>query len=308
MLVSVAMEKSLSGVTTLFQVLGLQFFSIHSYSLEDGFHNRGGVSKKHKLSFVFIVACLTLEFVGIYYAILLEKEQEQNKNVNTGLSFQYLVYFYSNFVVIVAVVNAYATTAKTRAIFCNFEKISNIFRNSLREIIDFKEFSKRFNTTMIKISTFFIIDICATLIFVYQHNQSNIFLWTVLAIFPYFFFTIMLSYLIFFIKFINLYLDCMVEALDKLNRLHELSKLGHGIHIELKSQRINCDELFNSMLALRRIYGCLSETTCMINEVLGIPLIVLITDLIMANSSGGYKLFLSVMGEVFIGRVGGENK
>lgn len=302
------MEKSLSGVTTLFQVLGIQFFSVHSDTVEEGIHHRGKVSNKHKLSLIFITACLSLDYVAIYYAITLEKAQEQNQNVNTGLFVQYFTYILTNFAVKIAVINAYLTTEKSRLVFCELEKVSKIFQNEFKEIIDFGEFSKQFKLTMIKISLFYVVGYCAALIFVYNHNQSNILLWAVIAVFPYFFLTVFLSYLIFFVKITNLNLSCMGKVIEKLHNGHALLKLRDGIHIEVKPQRKSSDELYDSFLILKRIYGCLFETTCMINEVLGVPLIFLIVDMIMVNILGGYKLYLSVMGDVYIGRIGGSKK
>lgn len=221
---------------------------------------------------------------------------------------QLFVYILMNFVVLMAVINAYVSSANSKQIFCNFELVFNILRDNLKEIIDYRTFSRKFNLTIIKISAFYVCGLCATLTFVYQHNQSNIFLWSILAAFPYIFFTVILSYLIFFVKLITLNLNSMIKILEKLHKSHELSKLGHGINIiGSKHQQRNSGQLYESMLILKRIYGHLYETTSLVNEMLGSPLIFLIVTMIMGNISSGYKLYLSLMGDVFIGRVGGLN-
>lgn len=300
---SFSIYESLTGATAVFQVLGCQFFSLDSDSFTDGFKK---VSKKHKISLAFSVFLLSLQLIGIFYAISLEKKIQQNDNVTTGLTVQFASYFIMVAVITTSILHLLASTGKAKKIFCNFEIIFIIFVNELHADIDYTKFSNSYKTKFIKITSCFVVASTTVLSFIFYYNQSNIFLWTLLAIYPYFFIQVGFCYLNFFVLLVRENLLTMKDVLEKLHSLHDLSKKSlEFINVRMRP-RGRSDELFEALVMLKRIYVMLCETTVLINDVCGIPMLIQVMFVITCNISAGYKVYLAFRGEIVLERVGGE--
>lgn len=303
------MEKSLSGTTAIFQLMGLQFFSLDTESLQDGFHQKENISKKHKALFAFSVLILSAEIFGIYYAITLEQSIFQRKNVKTGLTVQFTSYIMLVIVVGVSIVHSFLSTGKAKKIFCNFEKIWKIFNNELRENINYASFSERYKNTFIKISFFLFLFLTILFIFILRLNHSNILLWTVLTMYPYFFMQVVYCRFMFHILFVKENLLRILEVLERLRKQHQSPKtnlLIFDFHVNLSSPSNVPDEVFETLVKLKRIYGILSETTSLINEINGPSFMSQLIVLVVCNISAGFKVYLTYMGDVPVERTGGN--
>lgn len=300
------MENSLEGSTTVFQIMGLQFFSLNAEIFQN--RQKDEISKKHKLLIALTVVMLTMQLYGIYYAINLEKMKQQSENVLTGLNVQFSVYILMIVVICVAIAHSFASTRKTKKIFSNLDQILKIFVNDIGENIDYRGLSRRFKWTLIKITLCFITSTVIVLGFIYNYNQSSIFLWALLAIYPYFFIALVHCHFMFYILLIKENLQCMYKVLEKLYKHQQTSMLIMDFRAALSAKlpRKTSDELFDKMIKLKKIYWILFETTSLINELNGPPFMNQLIVLILGNISAGYKVYLSLMGDIVIERTGGK--
>lgn len=301
------LEHFLSGMTTIYEIMGLQFFSLSSVSLQDGFLQEDRVSKKHKFLILITVTALLVQITGIGSAIWLEKQNQQNDNVTTGLIVQFTAYSMMVFVVAVSILHSFAMTKQTKKIFRNFMKTSKIFAVELDEKIDDANLARRIKLSFIRVSSCFVVLTVLLLAFIYQHNQTNVFLWAVLVIFPHFFLNVVDNYFMFFIMIVNENLKTIAKVLAKFQKMRETKKLSIvTTHLYVKTERRSYDETFNSLLKLKRIYGIIADTTSLINKVMGLPFMLKLVLMILGNVSAGYKIYLALMGDVPVERIGGE--
>lgn len=301
---TISMENSLSGATTIFELMGLQFFSVSFEPLEERFHSSQQVSKKHKFLFLITVLALSLQGAGIVYAISLEDYTQQDDNVRTALTVQFITYILMVVVSLISVLHALRVTKKTKQAFCNLKKIFKIFTNELDERIDYTKFARRSKLTFLKATVCFVTQIVVVLVFIHQHDQSKIFLWAVLAIYPYFFLQVVNNYYIFFIMAVTENLRTIFKVLEKVHKMRKGMKMNVGV-INFHAKPVD-DDLFNSLLKLKRIYGIIADTTGLINEVAGLPFMMQLFIMVVGNVSAGYKVYLSLMGDVSVERMGGE--
>lgn len=301
----VSMENSLSGATAIFELMGLQFFSVSHESLQEGFHSSQQVSKKHKFLFLIIILTSSLQGAGIVYAISLDSHHQQNDNVRTSLTVQFISYTLMVAIILISVLLALHKRKNTKKIFCNFKKIFKIFINELDEKIDYANIARRSKLTFIKTTIFFVFQIVVVLVFVHQHNQSNFFLWAVLVIYPYFFLQVVSNYFIFFIMVVTENLRTILKVLEKIHKMRKVMKMKVGV-INLHAKPLD-DDLLNSLLTLKRIYRIIADTTGLINEVAGFPYMMQLCIMIVGNISAGYKVYLSFMGDIPIEMMGGED-
>lgn len=303
---AVSMKKSQSGSGIVFELFGLQFFTLSSEEFQDRINAASSISKKHRFYLVIVILMLSSQVSGIIYAIRLEALVQQNDNVMKGLTVQFSAYFSMIVVILVTVLNAFTSTSKAKKIFASFENVFGVFAHSLNELVDYEAYNQKFKATFFKVVFIFIVSTAAVLAFIFHFNQSNkpIFLWAVLSVYPYFFFAILFSYFLFMVELVKQNLQSMRDVLDKLHELHDCKKLCLQIvdaHFKLRH-----DKMFKSLTKLKTIYSILvSDCVSLTNEFIGLPLLVAIIVLVMGNISGGYKVYLRMMDEIDVARVGG---
>lgn len=299
--------NSLSRSTTLFQLVGLQYFSLDSDSFHDGFHQRTKISKKHKFSFVVNASLLSFQFFGIWYAIQLEKKVQQTESVNTGLTIQFIVYVLMTLVAEIVIINAFRATEGVKNIFCNFEKISKIFENELNTKLDYVCFARSFEKKLLAMALTFLGLTVLILAFIFYHNQSNIFIWALMSIYPYFIAEVLFCYFLFFILLVNENLNYVKRVLAKLHTATHDSPIMSFRVISIQATKIKkCEELFNTIVKLKRIYISLCETTEIINKLFGLPIMIELIIFVLGNISAGYKVYLAILGDIPIARVGSK--
>lgn len=197
------MDNSFSAITLIFKIMGLQFFSFDSFSFQSGFRDKTEISKNHKISFALSFIPILLQIIGIFYTISLEKQVDQNKNVTAGLTVQFIAYGAIVVVILISRIHLFMNTDKAKQIFCNLEKISMIFVQDLNVKVNYTEFVRSFKLKMILINIVFFILTISTLGFIFYNDtfsrlQINIFIWAILAIYPYYFMTVLFIFLPFF--------------------------------------------------------------------------------------------------------------
>lgn len=299
----VSIEKSLSQILIIYQVTGVQYFSLYSEPLENTAECR--ITRNHKIFLVANLLIVTAEFCAVIYAISLEAQQKHHNNIVTGLIVQFSTYNLMILLMITTVLNSLVLRKKAKQIFKNCKNISEIYL-VLNQIVDFSTFKHEFKITFGKLGIAFIGSTLGTLIFIYQYNQTNVFLWAVLAVYPYFFTMITISYWILLIRLVRENLRFIKKRVLLLHKKHKLFRVNMDIFShDLKSRRN--DEAHNVIVKLKRIYGIVYDITCLINELIGIPICLILIVIVIGNISAGYKVFLSIRGDIPMERVAGKD-
>lgn len=282
-------SESIESCTEIFQIFGLQLFTVHANG-ESGFDRRSKLSKKHKASLTFILFLILLQFCAIVFGMNLELQNQQNKNIATAFIIHFVSYFGMNVTIIAAVINSYSKRIHLRDIFKNTEKIAKIIVIDLNTNFSFDKFSKNFKSTLLKVTSVFA---CASLLalgFIFYHNQSNVFLWAVLSVIMQLFFVIIYLYFIFFVLLVRETLMVMNTILEKLKKSQELAKLSFEIINNRKDTRRKASDMFHTIFQLKKVYSILSEIVELVNYSFGVPIMMQLVNMIIANISAGYKV------------------
>lgn len=274
--------------------MGLQLFSLDSKSFEAGYQQRSKVSKKHKMSLFFFVLLLLLQVSGIVFAIKMEKEKQPDENVTTALVVQIMAYIGMVTSMFTTVINGFVKTEKLKEIFCNIEKVLKVFAAELNINVNFASFSQSFKLTLIKTTLTFVISSLLVLGFIYYYNQSNVFVWALLCIFPYFYTQIIFCYFTFFVLLVQESLKSVKIVLQKLQRTHEITKTSVKV-ISFRTKPLNKNnEMLHAVNKLKKIYSILCDTTELVNDVFGLPIFTQLVIIIMGNISAGNKVKLLI--------------
>lgn len=117
---------------------------------------------------------------------------------------------------------------------------------------------------------------------------------------------ITISYWTLLIRLVRQNLRFIKQSVLLLHKKHNLSEVNIDVcSHELRSRSYH--ETYNLIVKLKRIYGIIYDTTLLINELIGIPICIILIAIIAGNISAGYKVFLSFRGDIPVERVAGKN-
>lgn len=177
----------------------------------------------------------------------------------------------------------------------------------INQNVHYSALENEFKIKMAKLSFSYVASTMGILIYVYQFiNQSNAFLWILCTVYPFFFMTMVFSYWMLLICLIRQNLRFINECVTKLHETHKLFRINTEFYShDLRMKRNH--EFYNLIVKLKRIYGIIFDTTSLVNELIGIPVCLFLIIVVMGNISAGYKIFLSVKGDIEFERVVGKN-
>lgn len=305
---SSSVENSLSRITLIFQVIGIQYFRISSESLEP---RTNGLTRRLKLFFVANIALVFIEFCAVIFAIYLERSQyHHHGNIVAGQIVQITSYMVMILVLATTILNSFFLRDKGKQIFKNSSSITVILL-ALNQNVDYTTFESEFKNTLAKLSISFVGATFATLIFIYQYNHTNIFLWGVVAVYPYFFLIMSFSYWTLLVRLIRENLrfvkECVVQLHHKVTLFHINSEIFNHDSRLIDSKLKRNNETYDFVVKLKRIYGIIYETTALTNKLIAVPICLFIILIVIANVSSGYKVFLSFKRDIPIERIAGKS-
>lgn len=305
---SVSMEQSLSKITAVFQLSGIQHFNISPETFDALRSN--SLTRKFKMIFLANITLVIVEFSAIILAIYMDGQpNEKRGNAAMGQIIQDVSYIVMVIVLLTTILNSFFLRGTAKQIFKNLKVISKTLL-TLRQSIDYAAFENETRKLFAIIAATFVGLTLATNIFILHHNHTNVFFWAMLAIYPYFFIVIAFGYWTLLVRLIRENLRFVKECLVQLQiEMKMFRGRGNSGTVNERNVKLNNDlETYNVIMKLKRIYGIIYETTALINELIAVPVCLIITYLIIGNVSSGYKVFLSFRNDIPLERVAGKKQ
>ncbi len=286
-----SMERLLSKITYIHQAAGLQFFSVNEESLD----STSGISRRHKFFFVLSFTLVIGNLCGIGYVIHLRHQEQTKKAVKTGVIVTSIAYCAAIFVILVCILSSIFLRAKAKEIFKNCFRIANLL-SLLNQVVDYSQFRNESKLLMGRVFFGFIFSNIALFVAMNHNTQSNFLTSGIVAVYPYFFITALVSYWTLLVRLIRENLRFIKGCLVHLNKKQKMFSLyPEPYSRDLRSRR--AEETYNFIVKLKRIYVIIYESTSLVNEFLGIPICVFMAFVVLTNISGGYRVFLALQGD-----------
>ncbi len=169
------MEKSLSRITLIYQLTGVQYFHISPETVEATKTSHQNVNRKFKLIFLANMLIVLSEIFGIIFAVHLEEMQNRPiDNAVTGQIVQIVSYNFTIIAFLITILNSFFGRNKAKQIFKNCKIISNILL-TLNQHTNYGSVEKEFTRTFAKLGVCFIGSTMATGIFIFHYNQTNVY-------------------------------------------------------------------------------------------------------------------------------------
>jgi hypothetical protein len=283
--------KSLSNHTIIFQVMGLQYFSLEKAK------NRNFLQiHKYNLGGVFIL--LAAMAAAVAYILLGHRRTDDNTFMPTLLMDDFLTVYVIVFISF-SMIFSLVKTPKTRKIYLNFEKISKIFSKDLNINLDYERFGKQFrNVCWFVVSIIVILTVIALAIYIrHDIDGETVFYMTLLLIgnafletcfFWFIFYTMLVN---FHLKHIQTFLIDFKEKLRKTSN----SKI---VLNETRITVVDYKNHFEVMMKLKEIYGIIFTSKKMIVDVCGLLNSFQITGVMCICVNSTYQTFLWYKNEV----------
>lgn len=295
------MERMLSKITFVYQVMGLQYFDVNAESL--GRSRR--VSRKHKFFLLFNFTFVLGEIVLVLLLIFSDKKKSKGSGVRIGVIVSFIAYNSIIFLNVLAIVVYLLLRAKVKQIFKNCFRISELLLH-VNQTADYSTFKSEFSGTMARLSFGFVASTVACAVFVSQYHEVKIILSVISAIYPYFFITVLVSYWTFFVRLIGTNLRFIKECIGKVYKEHKLV----NCHSETYKRTLSIGKLqetYRVIVQLKRMYALVNDSTTLVNELNALPICMFMMFVILSNISGGYKIFLACQGDISSARIAGTD-
>lgn len=281
--------RELKPCLYIFQIFGLQFFSLNELSSDEGVSWR--TRWKKAIYFVLYLSYLIVQnLMSIKDVHKLNCDESVNCIIIHVVEYGTLLAFFA--AEIITVILSYMSTEHHKKIFVNLSESHRLFTGQLYRKLKYRSFKLK---VLPKLSVFGILFFVAVYLIKQdrqEHLQIEVSNFNITA-------TLTVAFaglqFVFYAELINFYLEHLEGSIRNLQKKIEIYNLSKRISIKLRSS-VGCEEeVLRKMLVVRKIYGIIWYTTYLVNLCLGKILLMLLTLTVIGCTAFGYKIFLVVV-------------
>lgn len=280
--------QQLNGCLVIFELIGFQFFSLKALN-QANYKDRPTAFRA-----IYMVTILVFLAIKMYFFIMMSIEYNKSdvkitaKNV-VMLAIQRFMDFGLVVVFLTNLIQSFMSTQSIKMVFINVEKIVQLVKNEFKVIINFEKIRfatwKRFYIMLICVGAFHAI----TSYLMFCNNQTILQMLT--AVVPVFFLIMIVYKFIFYVGMINHQLKFLAKLLDNIF-VYKSSKIVESFPKKL----VKFDDPIRKLRAARQIYNYIYHNSTLINDSLGLTILVLLAVLVTSLTACGYKIFVIVIG------------
>lgn len=279
----------LNGLTFIFELYGLQYFSLKT-SAGENFKN--GISLFRKIYFlIFFAVAIVISFFSItdatpYQAVIV-------KNVLVVLYQQSISYFFF-FSILSNYFEAFVTTSRNQKFFKNSMEIADSCFCNFKVEINFKEFRRKAWRRFLGIALLFVS--CQIAMFALNDGGelSSIFIAMFVPLFYESFSLMIVAKFCFNVGLVNF----------QLNHVHKLLKMvsesqleSFGLKVNFLSQAdLRSQKQLTDLQKIWKIYSKVCENGSLVNKSLGVSMLLIMVNLVMGLAHSGYEISVALMG------------
>lgn len=290
------MEDELSGSLFIFELLGLQYFSLKTI-------NQTSLKSKFEPTCRLVYMFFLLVLLSILVAAFLVGESSLiigSVTAKTVMMFAVKNSMSAGFILVVftSLIQSYMSTEKTKKIYLNTQRISVIFQEEFDVFIDFKKIKnlawKRLALSFVLFTMFH------GSVGLFQMKYKNDIYAIFIGAIPLLFFLCIVYKLVFYIDFINLHLEFLDQLISDIEILQPI-KIIDNINFHLLSvkavrpTKFPKDSLQKFMMS-RKIYNLIYDNGTLINSSNGLVVLMMLVSSVVTLTASGYEAFVIIVG------------
>lgn len=283
--------KNLDCCVKLFQLMGLQFFSLNKI---DSQYIDKKVSLKWKIYLIFIMSSLSI-LAGIL--VFVDDYEKRNENVDVTINNVLMIavrkVMEASFIIVIvsSILQSFINVKKWKKFYLNISKIRKINQSELDCDEDFTNFKKASTRKMAIFLTYFAFCHVLSCVFQVSHNVKHFYLITFLAFLPINFLTVVALRMIFYVSLINYLLKNLQKSLSRTYEIQAKISFIKNDEKQIISDRSK------SLLSLRKVFNLILESANILDNVWGLSLIIYLAGYIIAITVSEYQFLILMVDE-----------
>lgn len=290
---AIKMEEDLNSCLILFELTGLQCFSLKSLT-QDNAENRPSISRTVFMLVLFVfVNALVIFYVHHDHSIIEGDLTSKNviiyvikQSMNVGLVALLSVSF----------LQSYTSTQSIKKIYLNSKEIARLCLK-FKLNIDFKKIKKD-AWKRIWAMLGFILVMHGSVMLAHLNCPNNI-LQLILGIFPMLFLLMIVFKFVFYVNIVNHQLQLLEKLFKDAMQYEPVKVIESNIDVyltQVKSSTPIDDKTLNKLRVVWKIYNVIYDNGALINQSIGLTVLSLLMGLVIALTVSGYEIFVTVVG------------
>lgn len=284
------MEKELNSSLILFEVLGLQYFSLKSLNKENV-----NVRPSAFRFLYMLVMCSVVTSLMVCFILFTTPQMENKVTAKNAVTFavQNMISVCIILVVCISFFQSFASTSLVKRIFLNSNEVAELCYNEFKIFIDINRIKKSVWKRLLAV-LIFLLFVYGILISVHLKSPLDIFPMFVLIL-PMIFLMMISFKLTFYVRMINIKLKLLKNILED---IYTHLKLGQTMVVTCTTIK-SIEPLENhssKLIVARRIYNLIYENGILINASNGLTILILLMTLVVSLTASGYELFVMMVG------------
>lgn len=293
------MEEEIGSSLFVFELLGLQCFSLKSLTPEN-VNKRPTILRTIYMILLFCcIFALTARYVSYDRTFMLERRTPKDLLIfviQNSMNFGMILVILSSFI------QSYASTETIKKVYLNSKEIAQLCFDVFMVVVDFKKAKEAAWKRILK-GIVFLATLHTTVIFWHmQTNGTN--LLPLLVLFPTSYLLMITFKYVFYVAMVNDQLIVLQEFLERMLNQIKVIETVNSRSIQ------SADDPFPlcKLRTLWKIYNIIYENGTLINDSQGLTILIILASLIVALSVSGYHMLVILIGGMPFNQLPGNNK
>lgn len=299
------MEKELNNCLMIFELSGLQYFSLKTLTSENV------KTRPSWVRFIYMIVLLVLMTALVLWQIYIENA-EADRSVSTSNLLGFVIHQSMNggliLVTMTTLIQSYMSTSNMKQFYLNQKEIVHAYSRHFDITVDFKKLKKMATRRGIVLIVFYF-TINGVLTVIHMETEKYILLFAIALLPVLLLFMTVLKFL-FYVSLVNEMLAFLMNYLEeifKCGTINLIEDMNHRL-IELKPRQTRpTDDHIRKLQSAVKIYGIIYENAGLINESIGWSVLSFLLCLTTATTVSGYQLFVIIVGGMSIDHVASKD-
>lgn len=285
------MEEELNSFFVVFELMGLQNFSLKSLTAENA-KTRPAIVRLIYFVILFLLNTFIMTTFFFHDEIGIQEEVTA-KNV-LMYAIQHSMNFGLIMVLLTGLVQSFTSTCGTKRIFLNFKEIIKQVQQEFGIVIDFSRIRKASWRRLSVMLIFYGISHVTT--FLSQISSASGIVPFILGIFPIVFLLMIVYKYIFYVGMVNHQLQFLRKMLADIFKLQSSKATDISLRMNQINYVMSPDDPMRKLRAIRTIYNLIYENGAAINDGNGLTMLTLLICLVTSLTVSGYQIFVLIVG------------
>lgn len=291
--VTARLEDELNGGLVIFELIGLQYFSLKTLTRENMMQRPSVIRTIYML--ILLVAFTAL----ISFFIMMDNEIER-ENITAKNVLMLAIHHSMNvgFILITwtSLIQSFNSTQNVKRFFFNLKDILELYKTEFDVTLNYKRIKKTLWKRFAKMISFFLIVHVGTSVW---HLRSYYDLFHMLiAMLPVLFLLMIIYKFMFYVNVVNRHLKFMGSLLEK--SFSNQTKPNEVIPVK---QLSSPEDPIRKLKAARKVYNLLYDNGMLVNESFGLTILIFLMMLVTNLTVSGYQIFVIVVGGLSLDQI-----